>query len=417
MTTRSMEPGELEEVAALLEQTRRALTGDSATYPRDFDFHLCLARLSKNLRLAKYTSEINVQLQLARTRSASSPERSRRAYEEHLAVFEGISEGDVEGAERAMRHHLRGRLESRRKIVYGGGVMSEVRSAGGRFRTAIREERPLQVVGAVNAYSAVLAETAGFRALYLSGAGVANSSFGLPDLGLTRLNDVLEETRRITAATELPLLVDGDTGWGDAFMIGWAIAELTRSGAVGLHIEDQVQSKRCGHRPGKQLVEPGEMADRIKAAVDARTDPEFVVMARTDAVAVEGIEPALKRARRYVEAGADMIFAEALTSLEEYGKFSEVAEVPVLANITEFGATPLFTVEELGTAGVSLVLYPLSAFRAMSAAALDVYETIRGKGTQKDVVEKMQTRNELYEALGYYEYEKRLDRLFAHRGV
>jgi len=271
----------------------------------------------------------------------------------------------------------------------------------------------LQVVGAVNAFSALLAEQAGFRAIYLSGAGVANASFGLPDLGLTTLNDVCEDVRRITAATELPLLVDADTGWGQAFMISRTISELIRAGAAGCHLEDQVQAKRCGHRPGKALVSSEEMVDRIRAAVDGRSDDEFVIMARTDAHAVEGQQAALDRAMAYVEAGADMIFAEALKTLEEYRQFTSQVKVPVLANITEFGQTPLFTVKELGEAGVGLVLYPLSAFRAMSAAALMVYSELRNKGTQKDVLHAMQTRSELYEVLGYHDYERKLDQLFA----
>lgn len=271
----------------------------------------------------------------------------------------------------------------------------------------------MQVVGAVNAFSALLAEQAGFRAIYLSGAGVANASFGLPDLGLTTLNDVCEDVRRITAATEMPLLVDADTGWGQAFMISRTISELIRAGAAGCHLEDQVQAKRCGHRPGKALVSSEEMVDRIRAAVDGRSDDEFVIMARTDAHAVEGQQAALDRAMAYVEAGADMIFAEALKTLEEYRQFTSQVKVPVLANITEFGQTPLFTVKELGEAGVGLVLYPLSAFRAMSAAALMVYSELRNKGTQKDVLHAMQTRSELYEVLGYHDYERKLDQLFA----
>ncbi len=286
-------------------------------------------------------------------------------------------------------------------------------SAGNRLWKALEVERPLQVVGTVNAYSALLAERAGFRALYLSGAGVANSSFGLPDLGITSLNDVCEDVRRIAGATELPLLVDADTGWGQAFMIARTVRDLTRAGAAGMHIEDQVQSKRCGHRPGKALVPAGEMCDRIRAAVDARPDGRFVVMARTDAHAVEGQQAALDRAAAYVEAGADMIFAEALTTLEEYREFTSVVSVPVLANITEFGRTPLFTTAELGDAGVALALYPLSAFRAMSNAATAVFEALRREGTQKSVLNLMQTRAELYEVLGYHEYERKLDDLFA----
>jgi methylisocitrate lyase len=290
--------------------------------------------------------------------------------------------------------------------------MSSNESAGARLRAAVQQENPLQVVGAINAYSARLAQSQGFRALYLSGAGVANASFGLPDLGMTSLNDVCEDVRRITDASELPLLVDADTGWGAAFNIARTTRELTRSGAAGMHIEDQVAAKRCGHRPGKELVSSQEMVDRIRAAVDGRTDSQFVVMARTDAHAVEGQQAAVDRASAYVEAGADMIFAEALATLEEYRQFTSAVRVPVLANITEFGKTPLFTTKELASAGVKLVLYPLSAFRAMSKAALTVYGAIRREGTQKSVLELMQTRAELYDQLGYHEYERKLDELF-----
>jgi methylisocitrate lyase len=286
-------------------------------------------------------------------------------------------------------------------------------SAGARLWAALEVERPLQVVGTVNAFSALLAEKSGFRAIYLSGAGVANASFGLPDLGMTNLNDVCEDVRRIASATALPLLVDADTGWGGAFNIARTTRDVFRAGAAGMHIEDQVQAKRCGHRPGKALVSTDEMCDRLKAAVDARLDDKFVVMARTDAHAVEGQKSALERAQRYVEAGADMIFAEALTSLEEYRQFTRAVKVPVLANLTEFGKTPLFTVRELGEAGVRLALYPLSAFRASARAALNVYRTLRERGTQKDVVDTMQTRTELYDVLGYHDYERKLDELFA----
>ncbi len=291
--------------------------------------------------------------------------------------------------------------------------MSGTDSAGRRLRAALKQERPLQVVGAINAFSALLAEQSGFRAIYLSGAGVANASFGLPDLGLTTLNDVCEDVRRITGATRLPLLVDADTGWGQAFMISRTIRELIRAGAAGCHLEDQVQAKRCGHRPGKALVPREEMADRIRAAVDGREDPDFVIMARTDAHAVEGQEAAVERALAYVEAGADMIFAEALTTLDEYREFTSAVGVPVLANITEFGKTPLFSVEELGDSGVALVLYPLSAFRAMSKAALAVYAGLRETGTQQHLLETMQTRADLYDVLGYHDYERKLDALFA----
>lgn len=286
-------------------------------------------------------------------------------------------------------------------------------SAGERFRQAIEHERPLQIAGAVNAYAALLAEKAGFRALYLSGAGVANASFGLPDLAMTTLSDVCEDIRRITGATGLPLLVDADTGWGSAFMIGRTVREMTRAGAAACHLEDQVSVKRCGHRPGKALVEAAEMVDRIKAAVDARPDPQFAIMARTDAHAVEGQAAAVERAARYVEAGADLIFAEALSTLDEYRQFTRAVNVPVLANLTEFGRTPLFTTAELAGAGIRLVLYPLSAFRAMSAAAEAVYRAIREDGTQSAVVERMQTRDELYEVLGYHDYERKLDELYA----
>jgi methylisocitrate lyase len=284
--------------------------------------------------------------------------------------------------------------------------------AGARLREAVAAERPLQVVGAINAYSALLAERAGFRAIYLSGAGVANASFGLPDLGITSLNDVCEDVRRITAATDVPLLVDADTGWGAAFNIARTTHDLIKSGAAGMHIEDQVQAKRCGHRPGKALVSKDEMSDRIKAAVDGRTDESFVIMARTDAHAVEGQVQAVERALAYVDAGADMIFAEALATLDEYRQFTQAVRVPVLANITEFGKTPLFTTEELASAGIQLALYPLSAFRAMSQAAVQVYGTIRKTGTQASIISAMQTRTELYDVLGYHAYEEKLNALF-----
>jgi len=285
-------------------------------------------------------------------------------------------------------------------------------TAGARLRAAVEGERPLQVVGTVNAYAALLAERSGFRAIYLSGAGVANASFGLPDLGITTLNDVCEDVRRISGACPLPLLVDADTGFGSAFNIARTVRELTRAGAAGMHLEDQVAAKRCGHRPGKALVPAGEMTDRIKTAVDARRDASFVVMARTDAHAVEGQAAALERARAYVSAGADMIFAEALTTLEEYRQFTAALAVPVLANLTEFGRTPLFSLAELAAAGVRLALYPLSAFRAAAHAELAVYRAIRSQGTQQGVLDLMQTREQLYEVLGYHEYERQLDRLF-----
>lgn len=285
-------------------------------------------------------------------------------------------------------------------------------SAGKLFRIALSEEKPLQVVGAINAYAAIQAKKAGFRAIYLSGAGVANASYGLPDLGITTLDNVLEDTRRITSACDLPLLVDADTGFGGAFNIARTVKELTRAGAAGLHIEDQVQAKRCGHRPNKMLVSTEEMVDRIKAAMDAKLDSDFVVMARTDAFSVEGIEKAIERASFYVAAGADMIFAEAITDLKRYQKITAAISVPVLANITEFGKTPLFTVDALGEAGVSLVLYPLSAFRAMSKAALMTYTAIRQDKTQQNVIGMMQTREALYDTLNYHQYEETLDRLF-----
>jgi methylisocitrate lyase len=285
-------------------------------------------------------------------------------------------------------------------------------SAGARLRAALEIERPLQLVGATNAYAALLAQRAGFRALYLSGAGVANASFGLPDLGITSLNDVCEDVRRITAACPLPLLVDADTGFGSAFNIARTTHELLRAGAGGMHLEDQVSAKRCGHRPGKALVHADEMVDRIRAAVDARSDPAFVIMARTDAHAVEGQAAALERAAQYVAAGADMIFAEALKTLDEYRQFTSALPVPVLANLTEFGQTPLFTVSELAATGVRLVLYPLSAFRAAARAQLRVYQAIRTEGTQRSVVDLMQTRAELYDVLGYHAYEQKLDELF-----
>ena len=290
-------------------------------------------------------------------------------------------------------------------------------SAGAGFWQALQEERPLQVVGTINAYSALLAEKAGFKAIYLSGAGVANASFGLPDLAMTTLGDVCEDVRRISYATELPLLVDADTGWGGAFMIGRTVREMIRAGAAACHIEDQVGVKRCGHRPGKALVPASEMVDRIKAAVDGRTDEKFTIMARTDAHAVEGQHAALERAAAYVEAGADMIFAEALTTLDEYQQFTKAISVPVLANLTEFGKTPLFTTEELAGVGVRLALYPLSAYRAMAKAAEHVYRTLRQDGSQQAVIDTMQTRTELYEVLGYHEYEEKLDQLFEEKGL
>lgn len=278
-------------------------------------------------------------------------------------------------------------------------------SPGKLFRKALEEENPLQVVGTINAYTSLLAEQSGFRAIYLSGAGVANASFALPDLGMTNVSDVAEDIRRITAATSLPLLVDADTGWGSTLNVRRTVKEIIKAGAAGLHLEDQVDLKRCGHRPGKQLVSTKTMLNRLKAACDARTDSDFVLMARTDAIASEGMPAAIERAQAYVEAGADMIFAEAVTELSQYREFVSAVGVPVLANITEFGKTPLFTLEELKQVGVRLVLYPLSAFRAMNAAALKVYQEIRNRGTQKEVIELMQTRDDLYKFLNYHYFE------------
>lgn len=285
-------------------------------------------------------------------------------------------------------------------------------SAGKRFKDAVAQNNPLQILGVINAYSAIQATKSGAKALYLSGAGVANASIGLPDLGMTNLEDVCIDTRRITAATDLPLLIDADTGWGGAFNIARTIKELTRAGAAGCHIEDQVAQKRCGHRPNKELVSKDEMCDRIKAAVDGKIDSDFVVMARTDAHASEGQNSAIERASAYVEAGADMIFAEAIHTLEEYKQFTNVIKVPVLANITEFGKTPYFTLDELKEVGISMVLYPLSGFRAMNKAALSVFKEIIQKGTQKGVLDIMQTREELYDMLGYHKFEDKLDELF-----
>ena len=290
--------------------------------------------------------------------------------------------------------------------------MQQPTSAGARFRAAIAAEKPLQIIGAINAYHAMLATQTGFKALYLSGGGVAAGSLGLPDLGISSLEDVLIDVRRITDAVDTPLLVDIDTGWGGAFNIARSVKSVAKAGAAAVHIEDQVSAKRCGHRPNKAVVSQAEMVDRIKAAVDARTDPDFVIMARTDALAVEGLQSAMDRACACVEAGADMIFPEAMTELSMYKQFVDAVKVPVLANITEFGSTPLFTVAELATADVSMVLYPLSAFRAMNKAALTVYETMRKEGTQKNVVGMMQTRMELYEHLGYHTFEQKLDALF-----
>ena len=287
------------------------------------------------------------------------------------------------------------------------------KSAGERFRSALRTERPLQVAGCINAYVARMAEAVGFRAIYLSGGGVAANSLGLPDLGISSMDDVLIDVRRITDASSLPLLVDADTGWGGAFNIARTVRSFIKAGAAGLHIEDQVQTKRCGHRPGKEIVPKEEMVDRIRAAVDARTDPAFVIMARTDALAVEGIERAIERAQACIEAGADMIFPEAMTELSMYRRFKEAVQVPILANITEFGHTPLYTRDELGSAGVDIVLYCCSAYRAMNAAALKTFDVIRRTGSQREALESMQTRADLYKYLGYHDYEQKLDELFA----
>lgn len=285
-------------------------------------------------------------------------------------------------------------------------------TAGERFRRALVQERPLQIVGAINAYAALMAEQVGFRCLYLSGGGVAAASYGLPDLGITSMQDVITDARRITGATDTPLLVDIDTGWGGAFGIARTIREMEKAGVGAIHIEDQVSQKRCGHRPNKAIVSAEEMCDRIKAAVDARIDASFILMARTDALAVDGFNAVLDRIQEYVEAGADAIFAEAMTDVSMYGEIVGSVDVPVLANLTEFGATPLYSVDELRQVGVHMVLYPLSAFRAMSLAALNVYKEIRAKGTQRDVVATMQTRDQLYEFLGYHAFEQKLDELF-----
>lgn len=285
-------------------------------------------------------------------------------------------------------------------------------SAGARFRQAVKDEQPLQVIGAINAYHARMADKVGYKALYVSGGGVAAGSLGLPDLGISTMDDVVTDVQRITNATDLPLLVDIDTGFGNAFNIARTIKAMIRAGAGAVHIEDQVQNKRCGHRPNKTIVSQDEMVDRIKAAVDARIDDEFVIMARTDALAVEGLQAAIERSCACIEAGADMIFPEALTDLSMYKQFAEAVKVPVLANITEFGSTPLFTVDELAAHDVSIVLYPLSAFRAMNQAALKVYESIREHGTQQHVIDLMQTRSELYDYLDYHTYEQKLDELF-----
>ena len=291
--------------------------------------------------------------------------------------------------------------------------MAQITSAGSLFRDALAAERPLQVVGAINAFTARMAAASGFKAIYLSGGGVAANSLGMPDLGISTLDDVLTDIRRITDVCPLPLLVDADTGWGGAFNIARTVRSFVKFGAAGMHIEDQVATKRCGHRPGKEVVSKEEMVDRVKAAVDARTDDKFVIMARTDALAIEGIDKAIERAVACVEAGADMIFPEAMTELSMYKRFKEAVKVPILANITEFGHTPLYTRDELGSVGVDIVLHCCSAYRAMNAAALGVYEAIRRDGTQKNVVDRMQTRADLYKYLDYHSYEQKLDQLFA----
>ena len=295
--------------------------------------------------------------------------------------------------------------------------MTDKLTPGQKFRRAVEENHPLQVVGAVTANSAIIAEKVGHKALYLSGGGVAASSLGIPDLGITTLHDVVEDIKRITAVTSAPLLVDIDTGWGGAFNIARATREVAQAGAAGFHIEDQVMQKRCGHRPNKAIVSLEEMVDRVKAAVDARTDQSFVIMARTDALAVEGMQSAIDRAMACVEAGADMIFPEAMNKLEQYAEFTKAVHIPVLANITEFGATPLYTTTELASVGVKLVLYPLSAFRAMCKAAENVYTHLLQEGTQKNVIDTMQTRMELYDTIGYHAYEQKLDALFAKQGA
>jgi methylisocitrate lyase len=292
--------------------------------------------------------------------------------------------------------------------------MSDMTSAGARFRAAIAEESPLQVMGAITAYAGLMAKRTGYRALYLSGGGVAANSLGMPDLGISTMEDVLIDARRIVEATGLPLLVDIDTGWGGAFNIARTIRSFERAGVAAVHMEDQVGQKRCGHRPNKEVVPKQEMVDRVKSAVDGRTDPGFVVMARTDAAAVEGIDAAIERAVAYVEAGADMIFPEAMRTLEDYRKFKDAVRVPILANLTEFGSTPFFTTDELRDAGVDIALYCCGAYRAMNKAALNFYETVRREGTQKNIVDTLQTRAELYDFLGYHAYEDKLDALFSN---
>jgi len=290
--------------------------------------------------------------------------------------------------------------------------MTQALTAGGRFRRALREEQPLQIIGTVNAYAAMMAKQVGYRAIYVSGAGVANYSYGLPDLGMTSLDDVLIDVRRITSQVDTPVLVDIDTGWGGAFNIARTIKQMIAAGAASVHLEDQVSQKRCGHRPGKEIVSKDEMVDRVKAAADAKTDPDFVLMARTDALQVEGLQGVIDRACAFVEAGADAIFAEAMTDITMYRKVCDAVKVPVLANITEFGSTPYYTKDELAAQGIAMVLYPLSPTRAMQKAALSVMQAIRKEGTQKSVLDLMQTRAELYDFLDYHAYENKLDQLF-----
>ena len=290
-----------------------------------------------------------------------------------------------------------------------------MQSAGARFRAAIEEESPLQVMGAITAYAGLMAKRTGYKALYLSGGGVAANSLGIPDLGISTMEDVLTDARRIVDATGMPLLVDIDTGWGGAFNIGRTIRNFERTGVAAVHMEDQVGQKRCGHRPGKEVVSKDEMVDRVKAAVDARIDPDFVIMARTDAAAVEGIDSAIERAVAYVEAGADMIFPEAMKTLDDYRRFKAAVNVPILANLTEFGSTPFYTTDELREAGVDIALYCCGAYRAMNKAALHFYETVRREGTQKNIIDTLQTRAELYDFLGYHAYEDKLDTLFAQK--
>jgi methylisocitrate lyase len=293
--------------------------------------------------------------------------------------------------------------------------MTHTPSPGARFRAALSQETPLQVMGSITAYAGLMAKRVGYRALYLSGGGVAANSLGMPDLGISTMEDVLTDARRIVDATQLPLLVDIDTGWGGAFNIARTVRAFINVGVAAVHMEDQVGQKRCGHRPGKEVVSTGEMVDRVKAAVDARTDAEFVIMARTDAAAVEGIDAAIERACAYVAAGADMIFPEAMKSLEDYRRFKQAVKVPILANLTEFGSTPFFTTDELRTAGVDIALYCCGAYRAMNKAALHFYDTVRREGTQKNIIDTLQTRAELYDFLGYHAYEEKLDRLFANK--